>query len=311
MSIDYSEKIPNNVDLAGNKTLQRALEQWQPEFIHWWADMGPEERASWERRAAKGQADWDPDRGRFIAEGDLILRRLIDSPFTIESVLLAENRVDSLREDLDRLPPHTPVFVAPQSHFNDIVGFNMHRGVLAVGIRTAGLTLDDLLARPGPLVILEDLVNHDNLGGVFRNAAALGGRGVSVLLSPRCADPLYRKSLRVSMGTILSVPFARATEWPGALATIARAGFEVWGLTPREGAVPIGEACRSAAGRSRIALVLGSEGPGMTEEAIRACTTLVQIPMNKVDPAVDSLNVGMACGIALHCLGDIIRTKSE
>jgi tRNA G18 (ribose-2'-O)-methylase SpoU len=248
--------------------------------------------------------------GLFIAEGELVLRRLIASRFAVQSVLTTATRLDSLREALAPLPEGTPVFLADQPTMNQIVGFNMHRGVLAIGVRGAGLGLATLAARPGPLVILEDLTNHDNLGGVFRNAAALGGAGVGVLLSPRCADPLYRKSIRVSMGAALCVPFARLTDWPASLGQITAAGFRVWGFTPREGAVAIGEACQEAVlARSRVAVLLGSEGPGLTDDAIAACTRLVRIPMHKADPAIDSLNVAMSCGIGLHCLGDSIRTN--
>jgi tRNA G18 (ribose-2'-O)-methylase SpoU len=202
------------------------------------------------------------------------------------------------------------VFVADQPTMNQIVGFNMHRGVLAIGIRGPSLTLPELLARGGPVVVLEDLTNHDNLGGVFRNAAALGGMGVSVLLSPRCADPLYRKSIRVSMGAAMCVPFVRATAWPDVLKEIVTAGYEVWGMTPGADTVELGEACRGICGDpGRVAVLLGSEGPGLTAEALAACTKRVRIVMRKADPTIDSLNVAMASGIVLHCLGDIARTN--
>ncbi len=241
--------------------------------------------------------------GLFIAEGELVLRRLVASRFAVHSVLTTTSRLETLRADLAGLSSDVPVFLADQRVLNEIVGFNMHRGVLAIGRRGAGLTPADLCARPGPLLVLEDLVNHDNIGGVFRNAAALGGPGVGVALSPRCADPLYRKSLRVSMGCALEVPFARVEAWPDALGAIAAAGFETWALTPRGGAVPIGEAVRACArGSTRIALVLGGEGPGLTEAAMAACRKRVTIPMNKVSDSVDSLNVAMAAGIAMSCL---------
>jgi tRNA G18 (ribose-2'-O)-methylase SpoU len=188
---------------------------------------------------------------------------------------------------------------------NEVVGFNMHRGVLAVGRRGAGLTPEGVLDRPGPWVVLEDLTNHDNLGGLFRNVAALGGPGAGVLLSPRCADPLYRKSLRVSMGTILSVPFARLGDWPGGLAALRDRGIETWALTPGDDARPIGEVAREAAVKAaRVALVLGSEGPGLTPGAFGACTRRVVIPMRRAAAEVDSLNVAMAGGVALYALGE-------
>lgn len=236
--------------------------------------------------------------GLFVAEGELVVRRLIRSPFATDSVLLADNRVESLAADLADLPPGTPVFTAPQRLFNTIVGFNMHRGVLALGRRAEPHALEALLGRPGPLVILEDLVNHDNLGAVFRNAAGLGGAGCSVLLSPRCADPLYRKSLRVSMGHVLSVPFVRLTDWPGDLGRVSAAGWRILALTPRPAAVSIEE----AAVGPRSAILLGSEGPGLTPEALAAADISVRIPMAPLDDdqTIDSLNVAMAAGIALY-----------
>jgi tRNA G18 (ribose-2'-O)-methylase SpoU len=250
--------------------------------------------------------------GLFIAEGDLVLRRLIDSPFPTDSVLLAENRVDTLAPELARLSAHVPVFVAPQALFNAIVGFNMHRGVLAIGRRVQPYALEDLLGRSGPILILEDLVNHDNLGGIFRNAAGLGGTGCSILLSPRCGDPLYRKSLRVSMGHVLSVPFRRLTDWPGDLARIVAAGWDLLALTPRPDAIDLedlaGSPRRSPSypeSAPRRAVLLGSEGPGLTESALAAAPRAVRIamPPSPGGQTIDSLNVAMAAGIALYRLG--------
>lgn len=243
--------------------------------------------------------------GLFIAEGDLVVRRLLHSRFELHSVLTTPTRLDSLRDALEAGAGDAPIFLAQPPLLNDIVGFNMHRGLLAIGRRGRGLTLNDLLASPGPLVVLEDLTNHDNLGGIFRNAAALGGTGVGVLLSPRCADPLYRKSLRVSMGCALAVPFARTSEWPDPLSQIAESGFETWALTPHNDAEPINQ----IAVPPRVALILGTEGAGLTDTSLSASTRRVRIPMSKVDESVDSLNVAMAAGIALSHLAQ--RTKSK
>ncbi len=245
--------------------------------------------------------------GLFIAEGDLVVRRLLASRFVCQSVLLAANRLDGLVHDLSRLPPKTPVFVAEPAVLSDLVGFNMHRGVLAVGVRGPGLSLAELLSRPGPILVLEDLVNHDNLGGIFRNAAALGGPGVGVVLSPRCADPLYRKSLRVSMGAILSVPFARATDWPGDLAQLAAGGCEPWAMVAQADAEPLARAASERRGQG-IALVLGSEGPGLAPATVAACARRVTIRMDKADTMIDSLNVGMAAGIALY---ELARSRTD
>ena len=242
--------------------------------------------------------------GLFIAEGELVLRRLIASPFAVQSVLITPTRLDSLRDALDTLPPETPVFLADPPLLASIVGFNMHRGVLGIGVRTPPLPLADLTSRSGPLIVLEDLTNHDNLGAIFRNAGALGGTGVAVALSPRSVDPLYRKSIRVSMGAALCVPFTRLDTWPEPLHALNLAGFQTWALTPRSSAIPIGQARRALTPTTRVALILGSEGPGLSDEALNACSHQVQIPMNRADPSLDSLNVAMACGIALAYLGD-------
>lgn len=247
--------------------------------------------------------------GLFIAEGELVVGRLIASRFRVQSVLTTESRMETLRDSLAPLAPETPLFIADQQTMNQIVGFNMHRGVLAIGVRGPSLSLPELLLRGGPIVVLEDLTNHDNLGGVFRNAAALGGTGVCVVLSPRCADPLYRKSIRVSMGAALCVPFIRATAWPDVLQDIAAAGYQVWGMTPGADTVELSEATRGLGPTSRVAVLLGSEGPGLTPEALAACTKRVRIAMRKTDPTIDSLNVAMASGISLHCLGCIARTN--
>lgn len=241
--------------------------------------------------------------GVFIAEGELVVRRLVRSRFRTQSVLTTPARLDNLGDALHGLPTDTPVYLAPQDLLNDIVGFNMHRGLLAIGERPTLLpSQSDLSTRSGPVLVLEDLVNHDNLGGIFRNAAALGGPNAWILLSPRCADPLYRKSLRVSMGLVLSVPFARAESWPGALADLRQSGYACWAMTPADSARDLHSAVAAAQGR-KIALVLGSEGPGLTAAAFRACDQAVRIEMAKADAQVDSLNVGMAAGIALYALG--------
>lgn len=243
-----------------------------------------------------------PLAGLFVAEGDLVVRRLIESPFVTDSVLLAENRVGAMTPVLARLSATTPVMVAPQEVLNGIVGFNMHRGVLAMGRRAQPWSLDAILAESGPLLVLEDLVNHDNLGAIFRNAAGLGGRGCAVLLSPRCADPLYRKSLRVSMGHVLGVPFRRLERWPGDLERLRSAGWRILALSPRDDAPDLAS-IRADPG-ARIALLLGSEGPGLSPPALAAADDRLRIhmPPGRSGDRIDSLNVGMAAGIALHRL---------
>jgi tRNA G18 (ribose-2'-O)-methylase SpoU len=243
--------------------------------------------------------DAQAHRGLFIAEGELVARRLFSSRYRTASVLTTPTRLESVRDAVDRLPPEVPVYLADQDVLNAVVGFNMHRGLLALGSRGRAPGLDDLLGLPGPIVVLEDLVNHDNLGGIYRNAAALAGPGVGVLLSPRCADPLYRKSLRVSMGHVLSVPTARSTSWPADLDRLRTAGFTLLATTPDPGATDL----RDLPPAGRWALLLGSEGPGLSDVAQRSADIRVRIAMNPADPAsMDSLNVAMAAGICLHRL---------
>lgn len=240
--------------------------------------------------------------GSFIAEGDLVLDQLIGSRFPLRSVLVSERRLQSLAPLLARIPAAIPLYTLPQPVMNELVGFNIHRGVLAVAERGPGLEDRAVIAAADVLLVMDDLANHDNVGGIFRCAAALAGPRPGVLLSPRCADPLYRKSVRVSMGHALRVPFAVMHDWPGGVGKLTDAGYEVFGLTPLMEAQDLRLTTRSS---RKIALVVGSEGPGLsptTMEAISALAPggrLIRIGMT---PGVDSLNVMVAAAVALHRL---------
>lgn len=245
--------------------------------------------------------------GVFLAEGELVVRQLIESRLTVRSVLLTPQRLTTMRDALERIRPGVPVYVAEQDVMNGVVGFNIHRGVLAAGARPEEPPLEGVLAASGSLVLLEDLANHDNVGGIFRAAAALAGvacletdgpaRGCSVLLSPQSCDPLYRKAIRVSIGTALHVPFARLDPWREGLDRVKRAGFTLVALTPAADAVPINSFAPGSV--ERPGLLLGAEGPGLAAESMAAADLRVRIPM---DPRVDSLNVVVAAGIALQRL---------
>jgi tRNA G18 (ribose-2'-O)-methylase SpoU len=237
--------------------------------------------------------------GVFIAEGELVVRLLVESPFAVKSVLLTPTRLQTVATALEKLPTGTPVYLVSQEVMNAVVGFNIHRGILACGLRGQGRPLNDLLPDCRTLVVLEDLANHDNVGGIFRCAAALGGKGVGVVLSPGCCDPLYRKAIRVSMGHVLLVPFARCDQWPGAIGRIREAGFRTVALTPA-GSVDISDLKPDPG--ERIALFLGCEGPGLSQRALEVVQTRARIAMN---PGVDSLNVVVAAGIALQRLGRV------
>jgi tRNA G18 (ribose-2'-O)-methylase SpoU len=189
--------------------------------------------------------------------------------------------------------------VASAETIRAIVGFKFHRGCLALGVRGEPLAPEALMDPVGPrtLLALEGVADPDNVGAVFRNAAAFGAAGV--LLSSHCADPLYRKAIRVSMGATLSVPFAQVPDWPAALAGLRHAGYRLVALCPRADAEDIVEVAARAPRRPRLALLLGAEGAGLSGTTRAAADVEVRIPMAT---GIDSLNVAAACGIALHRL---------
>jgi tRNA G18 (ribose-2'-O)-methylase SpoU len=249
-----------------------------------------------------------PETGLFMAEGELVVRQLIASRLRSRSVLLTPTRLHPLRDALVRLPAGTPVFVAAQPVMDRITGFHIHRGVLSSAERPGPPELEELLGQVGGVVVLEDLTNHDNVGGIFRATAALAGlpraladgrrAGAAVLYSPRTCDPLYRKSIRVSLGSVFHLPFARLAPWPESLALLRERGFTVVALTPRAGARVITELDPNKL--VRPALLLGAEGAGLSEPALAAADLHVRIP---ICGPMDSLNVVVAAGIALHwCL---------
>ena len=238
-----------------------------------------------------------PARGEPVltAEGVLVVRQLLRSAYPLRSVLLAPNKLAELQGDLQGLDPATPVYVAPASVTSAIAGFPFHRGALASAGRLPLPAAADLLAGARLVVVLEAINDHENLGALFRNAAAFGAD--AVLCCPRCADPLYRRSVRVSMGHVLHLPFARLQPWPDALASVAAAGLQLAALTPTgPGTVPV-DRLTPAAGP--VALLLGAEGAGLSPAALAAADLRVRIPMAA---GVDSLNVATAAAIALHRL---------
>jgi tRNA G18 (ribose-2'-O)-methylase SpoU len=243
-------------------------------------------------------ADRRPDRpggrGLVIAEGVVVVRRLLDSPYPLRSLLGVPRRFDELSDDLAGVD--VPAYATDAATMAAVVGFHLNRGVLAVADRAAPVEIGALVRNARLLAVLEGVNDHENLGALFRNAAALGVD--AVLLGPRCSDPLYRRSVRVSMGHVLRVPFAQLPEpWPASLEMLRAAGLRVVALTPAEEAQPL-----SAAGLAgqRTAILLGAEGPGLTPEALAAADLRVRIPMT---PGVDSLNVATAAAVAFHTLG--------
>lgn len=233
---------------------------------------------------------WEPPHGLFIAEGELVLGRALRAGYRPRSVLVDAKRVDQL-PDVD-----APRYAASPQVLEALTGFHVHRGILASFHRRPVPDAREVLAGAGRVVLLEDVNNHTNLGAVFRGAAALGMD--AVLLSPSCADPLYRRSVRVSMGEVFAVPYARLDPWPDALQTVRDHGFSLLALTPAADAVPIQELTDTA--RRRPALLLGAEGPGLSRSALAASDQRVRIPMQR---GVDSLNVAAAAAVAFWELG--------
>lgn len=228
-----------------------------------------------------------------IAEGVVVVRRLIDSPFPVRSLLGVPRRLDELSEDLDGID--VPAYATSADVMADAVGFHLNRGVLAVADRVERPAVEDLARTARVLAVGEGVGDHENLGSLFRNAAALGVDGI--VLGPGCSDPLYRRSVRVSMGHVLRIPFTTLPgAWPASLDLLRDAGFVVVALTPSADAVPLARA--GLEGR-RVALLVGAEGPGLTPEAQQAADLRVRIPMAS---GVDSLNVATAAAIAFHAV---------
>ncbi|MGZ9723965.1 TrmH family RNA methyltransferase [Rhizobium miluonense] len=233
---------------------------------------------------------------RFIAEGTVVLRLLAgahaaEGDFAAEKVLLLRNRVSGLSDIIGALPADVPIYVATAEVLDGIVGFHLHRGVLALGRRKAETELGAFLDRlPRQALVLAGcgISNHDNMGSMFRNAAAFGAD--AVLLDESCCDPLYRKALRVSVGSILTVPYCRRSSDRDLLSAMADRGFAIWSLSPN-GKVDI----RDVPASERIALVVGTEGDGLPQDILSRFGSL-RIPQA---PGLDSLNVATASGIAL------------
>jgi tRNA G18 (ribose-2'-O)-methylase SpoU len=233
--------------------------------------------------------------GIFTVEGWLSLEALVASPFVLRSVLVGDEQV-ARAEAL--VPAEVPAYVVPMAAIEQVTGVDFHRGVLAVAERTALPTVDEVLQGARRVLVLEGVNDHENLGSLFRNAAAFGVD--AVLLDPTTADPLYRRTTRVSLGHVLRVPFARVGRdgWPGVLGDLGAAGFAVLALTPAADAVPLARVVAEAA--ERVAVLVGAEGPGLSGAALAAARR-VRIPMA---PGTDSVNVGTAAAIALSALYD-------
>jgi tRNA G18 (ribose-2'-O)-methylase SpoU len=257
------------------------------------------------------------DGGCFIVEGRVSVAQLLRSDYSVRSLLVDDHQF-TLAAPLVRgvQARGAPVYVASRAVVARTIGFDLHRGVVAVANRPA--PLDPALvmswaqaSRPSPMIaVLEDLNDHENIGSLFRNAAAFGVSGV--LLSPSCADPLYRRSIRVSVGLVLQVPFARATRWPEVLSDLRAGGYLVVALVPHPGHVTPGESSSISIAQlveylslhpQPVAVVLGAEGTGLSVAAQQAADRLVSIPMAD---GVDSLNVATAAALAFHRIAGLL-----
>ena len=252
--------------------------------------------------------------GLFIAEGTKVISRAVAAGYPVRSILLAERRLG----DLEALGPSlaaagAPVYVVPDEAAERLTGYRVHRGALASLHRKPLPEISALAAAARKVIVLEDLVDHANVGAIFRCAAALGVD--AIFLSPRCADPLYRRAVKVSMGAVFAIPYARMTGWYDGLADLRKTGFRLLALTPDAAAVPL-SARWPTRGRptvaQRVALLLGTEGDGLSSRWRHEADQAVRIPMHPgaLAAGVDSLNVVAAAAIACHVLGGGDQARS-
>jgi tRNA G18 (ribose-2'-O)-methylase SpoU len=232
------------------------------------------------------------DRGIFTLEGALSVEALLASPYVIRSVLVAEEHAAKMAA---RLGPDVELLSLPSAAMTELTSVHFHRGILAVAERPAERSVEEVVRDARTLLVLEGVNDHENVGALFRNAAAFGVD--AVVLDPTAADPLYRRATRVSLGHVLRVPFARADSWPAALDSLRASGFTVLALTPDRDAEPLASFVDQPP--DPVALLVGAEGPGLTDVARRSSDRRVRIPMAS---GVDSVNVATAAAIALSAL---------
>lgn len=232
----------------------------------------------------------EAEHGLFLAEGEKVVRRAIEAGHAPRSLLMAPRWLDGLADVLGRT--EAPCYVVPEEMAEQVTGFHVHRGALASLARTPLPPVEEVLAGARSVLVLEDIVDHTNVGAIFRSGAALGFD--AVLLSPRCADPLYRRSVKVAMGAVFAIPWTRVPDWRDALPALSDAGFTTVALTLAEDAVPIEAAVR---GLDKVALVLGSEGHGLSARWEASADRRAIIEMSE---GIDSLNVAAATAVACY-----------
>ena len=244
-------------------------------------------------RDAAARRAIEAEQGLFVAEGTTVIRRLLESPHLVRSLLLLPAALDALGPDL--AGRDVTVLVAERDVLGQVAGFDVHRGALAVASRPVPTDPASLLRTARTVAVLEAVNDHENLGAIGRSAGALGVD--ALLLDPTCADPLYRRSIRVSMGELLFLPWARLAPWPDALRMVRDHGLTVVALTPAADAEPLEDVLDEAPGP--IALLLGAEGPGLSAAALAMADRRARIPLTA---GRDSLNVGHAAAIAFHAV---------
>jgi tRNA G18 (ribose-2'-O)-methylase SpoU len=231
------------------------------------------------------------EHGFFIAEGEKVVRRAVTAGCRVRSFLMAERWLPGLAEELDTAA-HAPCYVVSEDLAEQVTGFHVHRGALAALERPPLRSVEEVLDGARRIVLLEDIVDHANVGAVFRSAAALGMD--AVLLSPRCADPLYRRSIKVAMGAVFSLPWTRLDDWYDALPALNRAGFVTIALTPGPDAEDLVEVVERQT-NDKVCLILGSEGPGLSSRWLSSASMRAGFAMAH---DVDSLNVAAAAALA-------------
>lgn len=232
----------------------------------------------------------EAEHGLFLAEGEKVVRRAVEAGFTPRSFLMAPRWLDGLADVL--ATTDAPCYVLSEALAEEVTGFHVHRGALASLERRPLAPVDEVLAGARSVLVLEDIVDHTNVGAIMRSGAALGFD--AVLLAPRCADPLYRRSIKVGMGAVFTMPWTRLPDWADALPSLSAAGFTTVALTLAPDSRPIEEA---VAGVDKVALVLGSEGHGLSPRWEQAADRRATIPMRA---GIDSLNVAAATAVACY-----------
>ena len=236
--------------------------------------------------------DLPTGKGLVIAEGVLVAQRMLASRFRPHAFLGTQRRLTELADDL--ADAGAPYYRTSAEVMAEVIGFHLNRGVLGASRRAPELTVPDVIRGARTVAVLEGVNDHENLGSIFRNAAGLGVDGV--VFGTGCADPLYRRAVRVSMGHALLVPFAKAQQWPADLNELRDNGFRLLAMTPNPAAQTLAEAMDGLADE-KVAILVGAEGPGLTETTMRASDTRVRIPMAR---GTDSLNVATAAALAFY-----------